>query len=100
MAIPFDAEEIREALNAEIGDIIGKDAEAIVRAVVLATPVGNPSLWKGIPPPGYKPGRARGAWRINFGRVRRICSSSVSAPHSSGSGYGPSRTGRSGELPA
>ncbi len=67
MAIPFDAEEIRNALQAEISDIVREDAEAITRAVVLATPVGNPALWASPAPAGYKPGTHRGNWRISFG---------------------------------
>lgn len=66
MAIPFDPEEIREALEDEITDIVRGDAQAISRAVILATPVGNPSLWQSPPPPGYKPGTHRGGWFITI----------------------------------
>ena len=66
MAKPFDAREIRRALEDEIESIVKKDAEAITRALVLSTPVGNPALWQSPPPVGYKPGLHRGAWAIGF----------------------------------
>ena len=37
------------------------------RRVVLRTPVGNPSLWQGPPPPGYTGGQARGNWQASIG---------------------------------
>ena len=36
------------------------------RRVVLRTPVGNPSLWQGQPPPGYTGGQARGNWQASI----------------------------------
>lgn len=38
-------------------------------AVVLATPVGNPTLWQNpnAAPPGYTGGRARGNWQVGIG---------------------------------
>lgn len=33
------------------------------------TPVGNPSLWKSPPPPGYVGGRARGGWETTLGAI-------------------------------
>lgn len=51
------------------------NAETVVRKVgidMLAriidrSPVGNPSLWKDPPPPGYVGGRFRGNWQVTFG---------------------------------
>ena len=37
------------------------------RRIVLRTPVGNPSLWQGPPPPGYTGGQARGNWQASIG---------------------------------
>lgn len=36
-------------------------------AVVEATPVGQPSLWKGKAPKGYTGGRLRGNWQVSIG---------------------------------
>jgi hypothetical protein len=44
-----------------------KVALELFRKVVMATPVGNPTLWKSAPPPGYVGGRARGNWQANIG---------------------------------
>lgn len=45
--------------------------------VIRSTPVGNPSLWKNPPPPGYVGGRARGSWQCSVaspkaGQIDRI----------------------------
>lgn len=53
----------------------GANARQVVRAVsidtltkvVMRTPVGNPSLWKGKPPAGYAGGRARANWTVSVG---------------------------------
>lgn len=39
---------------------------AIGAAVTLGTPVGNPSLWKSKPPPGYVGGTARRNWQASL----------------------------------
>lgn len=52
-----------------------ENIEKLVREVVIGlservierTPVGNPDLWKGPPPPGYVGGRARANWQYGFG---------------------------------
>ena len=65
--IDFDADEITVALRGEILEIVKEDARAIVRSVVLATPVGNPALWQNPPPISYEPGTARANWQIGLG---------------------------------
>lgn len=42
-------------------------AGAILQAVVLGTPVGNPTLWQKKPPAGYSGGRARANWQVGLG---------------------------------
>jgi len=68
--IIFNPREIAGALDDEYEDIIRETALRFLRAVVLATPVGNPSLWSPQslpPPPGYVGGRARGDWQVSTG---------------------------------
>jgi len=64
------------ALNLkQFADKAGENAREVVRQVsidlltriVLRTPVGNPSLWKGKPPAGYVGGRARANWAVSIG---------------------------------
>lgn len=47
-------------------------AIACLQSVVLATPVGNPTLWQDptAKPAGYVGGRARGNWFVGLGRAR------------------------------
>lgn len=42
-------------------------AAAVLAAVVMATPVGQPALWKGPAPKGYVGGRARANWFVGLG---------------------------------
>lgn len=60
---------------ADIERLVGDRMDKVVRGtlldlsrrVVLRTPVGNPSLWQGPPPPGYTGGQARGNWQASIG---------------------------------
>jgi len=60
---------------ADIERIAGDRMDEVVRGtlldlskrIVLRTPVGNPSLWQGPPPPGYTGGQARGNWQASIG---------------------------------
>jgi len=47
------------------------------RRIVLRTPVGNPSLWQGPPPPGYTGGQARGNWQASIGSPQSGVTSSL-----------------------
>lgn len=44
-----------------------KVAAAVLQAVVMGTPVGQPDLWKGPHPKGYVGGRARANWMVGIG---------------------------------
>lgn len=65
----FDADDIM----GDLGRIIGEDFTRIglraLSAVVLATPVGNPTLWQRpeSAPPGYVGGHARRNWNVTAG---------------------------------
>ncbi|MDQ8051066.1 hypothetical protein [Luteibacter sp.] len=48
--------------------VVRKVATDLLTSVVLKTPVGNPSLWKGKPPAGYVGGRARASWGVGLNR--------------------------------
>lgn len=62
--IPFDAKEITEAVEEAATEILREDGLAILSNLVISTPVGNPSLWKSLPPPGYVGGHARRNWNV------------------------------------
>lgn len=47
--------------------VMRKASQSMLAEVVLRTPVGNPSLWKHKPPPGYVGGRLRGNWNVGIG---------------------------------
>lgn len=69
-----NAERFRLQL-AEINGQIGAQADGFTRkvildvatALVMRTPVGDPSLWQSPPPKGYTGGRARGSWQHGAG---------------------------------
>jgi hypothetical protein len=68
MAIEFEVAEIVGAVESEIDDIARKTAFSVLTNVVLATPVGNPTLWKQpeSAPPGYVGGHARRNWQVGL----------------------------------
>jgi hypothetical protein len=66
---PFDADEIIEALDTEAGEDIQSTAIAVLSAVIVATPVGDPKIWQ-YPPKksGYVGGHARRNWAVSTAR--------------------------------
>ena len=66
----FDFSRLRD-LERLVGDRMDKVVRGTLldlsRRIVLRTPVGNPSLWQGPPPPGYTGGQARGNWQASIG---------------------------------
>lgn len=68
MSFDDDAKRIEQGLNTAVGRIITKGALSVLSTVVLASPVGDPNLWK-VPkaPPGYAGGRFRGNWTVSVG---------------------------------
>lgn len=68
MATEFDPDEITQAVEDDVELVIREMAFSILRTAVLATPVGNPTLWKNpeSASPGYVGGHARRNWRIGI----------------------------------
>lgn len=44
-------------------------ATSAVNSLVEKSPVGNPSLWKSPPPPGYVPGAFKNSWVVEVGGI-------------------------------
>lgn len=57
-----DIEAMAEKIDEDVTRFAKRVILAIDTAVVYATPVGNPDLWKSEAPPGYVGGRARANW--------------------------------------
>ncbi len=84
MAIEFDPAEISRALDAELTDVTRRIAFATAQACVLATPVGNPTLWqRASAPPGYTGGHARRNWQIS---LRYAIQTALAGTDASGAG--------------
>lgn len=67
--------------------VVDKVCIDLLRNIVLTTPVGNPTIWKGYPPrkppAGYVGGRLRGNWNVGIGGINtaaRAPSKTGSAP--------------------
>jgi hypothetical protein len=56
-----------DALQKSTDVMVGAALEVFGR-VVKRTPVGNPSLWMGKPPPGYTGGSLRANWQVSINR--------------------------------
>lgn len=66
--IPFDPTEIMVALQDATAEVVQEVANAVLRTVVLASPVGDPTLWQNPkPPPGYVGGSFRKNWQVGVG---------------------------------
>jgi hypothetical protein len=64
----YDAKEISIAIERELLDDFGETAFAILRNLIFASPVGNPTLWQQPnPPPGYVGGHFRRNWIVSIG---------------------------------
>lgn len=74
MAKPFDAVEIIESLTNESAEDAQRVAFAILQAVVVGTPVGDPTLWQSHPntPPGYVGGHARRNWIVSIANTTNL----------------------------
>lgn len=57
--------------------VVRKVALETLTRVVMRTPVGNPTLWKGKPPAGYVGGRLRANWAVGIGAVNVATTVSV-----------------------
>lgn len=57
------ADQIDEEVSRRVRTI----ALALLNEVIERSPVGNPDLWKDLPPPGYVGGRFRGSHIVSIG---------------------------------
>ena len=51
----------------------------IAESLIDMSPVGNPDLWEGSPPPGYVGGRFRGNWQFSIGKAASGTLSTIDA---------------------
>jgi len=69
MTKEFDPDEILLQLEGELQVVLRETATRVASSVVLSTPIGRPDLWINPPPKGYRPGTARGNWRVGIGTI-------------------------------
>ena len=72
---PYNAAEITVQLATESIEDFGLTAFAILRNLIFASPVGNPTLWQGGPdsaPPGYVGGHFRRNWIVSIGGFSNV----------------------------
>lgn len=63
----FKVSEIMGSLDREVSEELHRTALRTAYALVQATPVGDPSLWKSKAPAAYQPGHARRNWHATIG---------------------------------
>jgi len=70
---PYNAREITVDMERVLLDDFGETAFAILRNLIFASPVGNPTLWQepGSAPPGYVGGHFRRNWIVSIGGFNR-----------------------------
>lgn len=67
MSIPFDVDEIMDSLYDSVADDMRELGVDLVTALVLTSPVGDPTLWQSEPPPDYRPGHLVKNWNVTIG---------------------------------
>ena len=67
MAIPFDPKEASRAVDEALAFVLRETAKPILRTLVFASPVGDPTLWQNpdAAPPGYVGGKFRANWQVD-----------------------------------
>jgi hypothetical protein len=70
----YNAREITIRLERETMDEFGKDAFAILRNLIQASPVGDPTRWMNpaSAPPGYVGGHFRRNWLVSIGGFTNV----------------------------
>jgi hypothetical protein len=68
MGVDFglDMKAFVEKFKDRADEVVSKTVLAVGTSLVLKSPVGNPSIWKGNPPKGYVGGRFRANWQYGF----------------------------------
>lgn len=79
----LDLKRFAEKAGDNARQVVRKVSMDLLTNVVLRTPVGNPSLWKGKAPAGYVGGRLRNNWNVSLGSADY---STGNAPDKSGRG--------------
>lgn len=66
---PFNAGEIVRQLKSETFEDFGETAFAVLRNVIMRSPVGDPTKWQNpdAAPPGYAGGHFRRNWLVSIG---------------------------------
>lgn len=58
-----------ETVPKRLQKVVQVASATALRSLVRKTPVGMPETWKFPPPPGYRPGKARGGWQVMVNRA-------------------------------
>ncbi len=66
MSFETERKRVEEGLVRGAEKLIVELAFLTLQTVVLASPVGDPNLWKSKPPPGYVGGRFRANWQVSL----------------------------------
>jgi hypothetical protein len=65
MTFLLDVRGFVDRAKERANDVVRNVVIEVGTSIVMRTPVGNPTLWKRKPPPGYVGGRARGNWQCD-----------------------------------
>jgi hypothetical protein len=69
MSFTFDLERFAAKVNLAVDTVIRKTVLDIGTRLVMRSPVGDATLWKSPPPPGYVGGRFRANWQYGFDKI-------------------------------
>lgn len=72
MSFSLDLSKATKAIQGDATRMLRGTLFRISGDIIKGTPVGNPTLWKNPPPPGYVGGSLRGAWQASVGAPNTV----------------------------
>ncbi len=71
MSFSNDVNKFTKKADDNINKVFRGTVLSLFTRIIVGTPVGNPSLWKGKAPPNYTGGRLRGNWQVQINSIPR-----------------------------
>jgi hypothetical protein len=79
MSFALDLKAFAEKTSAKANAVVRKVVIDVGTSLVMKSPVGDPTYWKGSAPPGYVGGRFRANWQYGLGSIDKTTTERVDA---------------------
>lgn len=79
MGFALDLKAFADKTSAKANAVVRKVVLDVGTALVMKSPVGDPTYWINPPPPGYVGGRFRANWQYDFGAIDHTVTEKIDA---------------------